>query len=189
MNPFFSITTPTLQRESLKECCASVDIQTYTDWEHIVMIDAERVNESMIISCDRANRRFAQCLHPHHNYGNTCRHNAWTITNGVYLLYLDDDNWLFDKHVLGEIADYLLSAPQWAIFPIFRHGSLFFNDPPGLCMTDTANVVVRREIGRWPDMPDYTADGHWVEALKKYPYEAHPDSRPIVMMPKSNEGK
>jgi len=48
MMPFFSIITPTIQRESLKECCASVDIQTYPDWEHIVMIDAAKVNESMI---------------------------------------------------------------------------------------------------------------------------------------------
>lgn len=153
------------------------------------MMDRPKIDERIVLLTDHRNRRFAQCIRPHMNYGNTCRHNARSLTQGSYLLYLDDDNWLADERVLEDVAYALIDSPQWAIFPILRHGSIFFNDPPGLCQTDTANVVVRREIGQWPDIPDYTADGHWVESLKKYPYDAYPDFRPIIVMPKSNEGK
>jgi hypothetical protein len=107
------------------------------------------------------------------------------------LIHLDDDNFIADDRVLQDLSMILDGCDEyWAIVPIMRHGRKFFNDPPGLCMTDTANVVVKREIGRWPDIPDYTADGHWVEGLKaKYPYAAYPDMRPIVVMENSSEGR
>jgi hypothetical protein len=84
----------------------------------------------------------------------------------------------------------LAGNPDWAIFPIHRHGSYFFNDPPGLCMTDTLNVVVKREIGRWPDIQAREADGHFVEALKaSHPnYASFPHFRPIGVMEYSSNG-
>lgn len=194
MKPYFSILTPSLQRESLLRCCESVNKQTFVgQWEHIIFLDVAEINEKMFCAIQHPNRRVMQCDFPHRNYGNTCRGKAWDHATGEYLVMLDDDNALYDDKVLEDIHAALngplFDPPDWAIFPIHRHGQIFFHDPPGLCMTDTANVVVKREIGRWPDIPDYTADGHWVEGLKKYPYLAFPAFRPIVFMPKSSEGK
>lgn len=193
MEPFFSIITPSLQRESLLRCCESVNRQSFKDWEHIVMLDVADVNDRIFCAIQHPNRRVMQCDYPHRNFGNTCRHKAWEYTTGTYLIGLDDDNALYDEWVLDSIHKHLngplFGQPEWGIFPIHRHGTVFFHDPPGLCMTDTANVVVKREVGRWPDIPDYTADGHWVEGLKQYPYLAFPAHRPIVFMPKSSEGK
>lgn len=189
----FSIVTPTLQRESLVRCCESVDAQSLKDgWEHIVMVDCEEIDKDIFAKIDHPQRWVYQCEKPHRNYGNTCRHNAWEKATGTYLVMLDDDNVLNGPFALASIAEHLETAgyPDWAIFPIVRHGWYFFNDPPGLCMTDTLNAVVKREIGRWPDIPDYTADGHWVEALKaKYPYVAFPNTQPIGIMERSNQGK
>jgi hypothetical protein len=57
-------------------------------------------------------------------------------------------------------------------------------------MSDTGNIVVKREIGRWPDGPEYTMDGIWIDALKaKYQYQAFPDALPIIIMEHSSEGK
>ena len=189
--PKFSIICPTLQRESLVRCCESVVSQTFTDWEMLVQIDDEIIDQELWARINPTRRIWAQeCGTRHNNYGNTCRHLAWERATGEWLFYLDDDNWLVDSSVLENMAASLEGVKHWAIFPILRHGSWFFNEPPGLCMTDTANVVVRREIGRWPDGPEYTMDGIWVEELKKkYPWIAFKHFRPIVVMPKSNEGR
>lgn len=110
------------------------------------------------------------------------------LAEGEYLLYLDDDNFLADDSVLADLNEVLTG--DFAVFPILRHGQVFFSDPPRCCHADTANIVVRREIGRWPDIPEYTADGIWIDALvKNYKYQSFPGFRPIVIMPKSSEGR
>jgi hypothetical protein len=193
VTPYFSIITPSLQRQSLLRTCESVNTQTFKKWQHVVALDVAILDEELFRRIDHPQRFVYQCDYPHRNYGNTCRHKAWEFATGEYVLGLDDDNWLDGNRVLEDIHSALtgplFDPPDWAIFPIMRHGQRFFHDPPGLCMTDTANVVARREIARWPNVPDYTADGHLVEGLKKYPYMAFPMFRPIVVMPKSSEGK
>jgi hypothetical protein len=54
---------------------------------------------------------------------------------------------------------------------------------------DTGNIVARRDIARWPDIPDYASDAIWVEGLKKYPYKAFPDALPIMIMEKTSFGE
>lgn len=190
MTPLFTIITPSLQRESLIECCESVNSQTNTSWQHIVQCDCLELNGSLIERIKHPQREIYCCGVQHKNYGNTCRYLAWKKAISPWIIMLDDDNSLAHDRVLAQLSKVLTEDIQWAIFPILRFGHVFFNDPPGLCMTDTLNVVARREIARWPNIPDYTADGHWVEVLKeKYPYAAFPDFLPIGIMEKSNEGK
>lgn len=188
--PRFSIITPTLQRESLIECCASVDSQTLNDqWEHIVMIDATKPDLHLIAQISHPQRKVLCCGVRHNNYGNTPRRMAWAISRGDYCCFLDDDNELASPQTLSQIAKALKNNPDFAIFPILRHGQLFFNDPPGLCLTDTLNVIVKREFAQWPAIDDYVADGIWVEALKAaYSYEAFPNALPIGIMEKSSLG-
>jgi len=182
-----SIITPTIQRESLIRTCQSVNEQTFTDWQHIVMVDCPQMDIELLKKLTHPNRIFKLCDAPHKNFGNTCRHNAWEMATGEYILYLDDDNYLMDNKILEDIAP-LLTGP-WCLFPIFRHGSRFYNDPPRLCQTDTANFIVKKEFGRWLNITNYEADGLLVESLKQYPYRAFPNFRPIVNMPASNGGK
>ena len=136
-------------------------------------------------------RRIIDFPTPHKNYGNTCRHEAWKQAKGKWVIFLDDDNVMAHGQALQDIATALWNIEEkWAIFPIMRHGRRFFYDPPGCCYVDTANMVIRREIGQWPDGPEYTMDGIFCDQLKaKYPYAAFPDVKPIIVMEKSNEGK
>lgn len=185
-----SLITPSIQRESLRRCCESVDRQSYPDWEHIIQIDSNVIDYDLQHSISHPKRSIGWCLTHHNNYGNTCRRLAWKHANGDWILYLDDDNYLADDHILGDIALCLSTVPHWAIFPIMRHDQRFFHDPPGNCLVDTANMVIRREIAQWPDGPEYTKDGLFSEELKsQYPYVAFPDMRPIVIMETSNRGK
>jgi glycosyltransferase involved in cell wall biosynthesis len=185
----FTIITPTLQRSSLVRTCNSVDSQSYSDWQHIVMVDRAKLDRALLAGIHHPQRSVIKCPVPHHNYGNTCRHNAWELATGDYCLMLDDDNYLTDDKILEDIAASLEDRPHWALFPILRRGKLFFHDPPGLKVTDTANVVVRREIARWPDILEYAADARWVEGLKAYPHKSLPDFRPIVDMPIQSKGR
>lgn len=186
----FSIITPTIQRDSLRRCCASVDRQSYSEWEHIVMVDDNVLDRNLLSSLRHQNRSFGMSMKRHANFGNTPRHNAWRRATGDWVIYLDDDNYLADDHVLGDLAVTLSTVPYWAVFPIRRHDHLFFNDPPGNCAVDTANMVIRREIAQWPEGTDYTMDGLFCEELRaKYPYTAFPQMRPIIVVEASNHGE
>ncbi len=193
--PFWSIISPTLQRESLITTCRSIDRQTFTSWQHVVALDCspEDINQPLIDQLQHPQREFFCCGQRFNNFGNTPRHMAWEKATGIWQLIVDDDNTIKDNRILETVAKALETAgrPDWAVFPIYRHGQIFFNDPPGLCQSDTANIVVKREIGRWPDGPEYTMDGIWIEALKvSHPnYKTFPNHRPIVSMPYSSEGK
>lgn len=186
----FSIITPSVQRESLYKCVESVNSQTHKDWQHVVILDVATINESMFRAIDHPQRIVMQCDYPHRNGGNTCRHNAWTYATGEFHYFLDDDNYLATPTVLEELAAVLEGIEeQWAIFPIYRHRSLFFFDPPKPCYFDTGNAVARREIARWPDIPDYASDAVWLNGLKeKGPYKSFPSLPPVMVMPGTSFG-
>lgn len=186
----FSVITPTLQRESLLRTCASIDSQSHTDWQHVVMIDCDTVNEDILTKISHPQRLVLQCPSPHRNFGNSCRRNAWEHTKGDYVLHTDDDNFLADENIFKDMAHVLKdSEKDWALFPILRHGQWFYTDPPRTCHVDTANMVIRREFAQWPDGPEYTMDGIFCERLvRDHEYDAYPHFRPIVVMPSSSEG-
>lgn len=165
----YSIITPTLNRPSLEACIESVKSQTHKDWEHIIEVDSPRTN----------------------NFGNTPRHRAWTRATGDYVIYLDDDNFFSRPNALADIDFCLMgdNYPDWAIFPILRFGRPFCCLPPGNCRTDSANMVIKREIGQWPEGPEYTMDGLFCDQLKsKFAYSAFPLIEPIITVPVQGKG-
>jgi glycosyltransferase involved in cell wall biosynthesis len=187
----YSVVTPTICRPSLARLCASVDIQTQPDWEHLVVIDVPRDQMSReqqkVLSSitSKQNRTFAYCDKKHNNYGHTCRHQIWERAKGDYILYVDDDDYLADENVLKTLDS--VTAP-WAVFPMLRHGQFFLGLPPGICKTGTGMFIHKREIGRWPNTNEYEADGAFVEELKRgYCYQVV-DSAPLVVQPKSSCG-
>lgn len=190
--PMFTLVTPSLQRQSLIRCCDSVDIQSYTSWQHVIVLDVETRDEELLEKIAHPQRLIIQCGTPHRDFGNTCRRNAWHAAEGDNLAWVDDDNEMAHPDALRDMEKVLRGSTfEFSLFPIMRHGAWFFNDPPGLCMTDSANLVVRRDVGQWPDMRDYCADGHFAEALKvKYPnYGSFPNVAPIISVPVSSQGR
>lgn len=183
----FSIITPSLDRESLKQCCESVDSQTFSSFEHIIAFDG--IPKRVIPRGDEKRKYFS--FRETHQWGNYQRHSAWKYAKGDYAIFLDDDNFLAHPDALKDIATRLEFAgnPAWGLFPIMRHGSIFLHDPPGMCMTDTANLVIRREFAQWPDTEVREADGMMADRLKsEYPYVSFPDCPPIIIMEHSSNG-
>lgn len=186
-NPFFTLITPTLQRESLVQCCTSISDQTCKSWQHVVMVDCAELNIPLLRSIEHPQRRIFKCPVPHINGGNTCRHNAWAKAVGKWCYFVDDDNFLADNRVLEDIAEVLAYvADQWAIFPIERLSGRFYTDPPRSCHVDTLNFILRKEIAQWPDTDAYGSDGILIDDLmaRGIPYAAFPDFRPVGIIPK-----
>ncbi len=191
MRSFFTIVTPTVMRPSLAQACSSIDEQSFLSWQHLVMIDSTDIDDELMFSLAHPKRQFIQCDKPHRNTGNTCRHNAWDHASGTWHIFLDDDNFLNGPRVLEEIAEVLRGqerAIQWALFPIQRHGSRFYFDPPEPCYFDTGNAVVHNDFAQWPDIPDYASDAVWLQQFKSLPYLAFPNFQPIMVMPGTSFG-
>lgn len=163
----FTLLTPTIGRESLVRCCRSVDEQTYPHWQHIVVFDAEDAAE-LPEELRRENRLVLASGGRNHDVGNRCRHLAYGSIEGDYVLHLDDDNYLLHPRVLEGLNRELRGEP-WAVCPILRFGEYFFHDPPGRRRTDQAQLVYRPRVrgrpARFPDVPDYDADGQFCQWL------------------------
>ena len=192
MPPFVTLITPSLQRKSLQSCVASVNRQSFTNWQHVIAVDAEEC-ENWVSELDCFPRRKVICCGKRYNdFGNTPRRLAWEHATGERVIFLDDDNRFVDHGALQRIYDYLKRDPEVkvALFPILRHGVRFLDLPPGLCHTDSANFVLRREIAQWPDIRNYTADGIFIERLvAEHGYISFPDCAPIITVPISSEGQ
>lgn len=185
--PYFSIITPSLMRPSLVATCDSIDSQTFRDFEHIVQLDVETIDNLIFARIDHPQRWVFQCERPHRDGGNTCRRLAWEKSTGIYQWCVDDDNTVADERILEDMADALECAgrPDWGLFSITRLGLRFYADPPRSCHVDSMNVVIKREFAQWPDTDSYCSDGILVDGLieRGIPYAAFPDHRPIGVIP------
>ena len=189
-----SIITPSLARPSLRDCCHSVDIQLGAEWEHIIAFDCAEadLDSDLMFSLAHPCRQFLSTGRRYGHYGNAARRLAWEKATGDFVLHLDDDDRLYRPDALADICHALLldHLPDWALFPIHRHGSPFLLLPPGMCRTDTANMVIRRDLACWPDTEIREADGLLADHLSShYAYSAFPDMQPIVLKERSSNGQ
>ncbi|MDE2105682.1 MAG: glycosyltransferase family 2 protein [Patescibacteria group bacterium] len=188
-----SIITPSLCRPSLRDCCHSVDIQLGAEWQHIVCFDLpeSEIDSDLMFSLAHPCRTFLSTGQRYGHYGNHARWLAWEKATGAYCCFLDDDNTLARPDALADISACLVRDhfPDFAIFPIHRHGSVFFHVPPRMCFTDSANLCVKTKIGRWPDIEMREADGYFADQLtSSYAYSAFPDVEPVIRMERSSNG-
>jgi len=169
-----------------------VDRQTFRDYEHVIWIDSPEIDVSLFKHICGPQREIYGSAKRHGHFGNYSRARACEKAQGEYLIWLDDDNFLANCAVLQSIDSALAGAgnPPWALFPIHRHGSQFLLEPPGMCQTDSANMVVKREIGAWPDIECREADGVLAERLKsEHEYVSFPLLPSIIVMEKSSNGE
>ncbi len=95
--PFFSIIIPTYNRASLlKRCLDSVEAQTYTHWEAIVVDNFSEDNtEEVVQSYNDSRIKYVK----NHNYGiiSVSRNKALDMAIGQWICFLDSDDWWYDK--------------------------------------------------------------------------------------------
>jgi glycosyltransferase involved in cell wall biosynthesis len=110
MNPLVSIIIPTYNRAHLvRETLDSVQIQTYENWECIIVDDGS-IDETlkMIKKYELKNKKFKIYSRPaSKNKGaNSCRNYGVEQSNGEYLIFLDSDDILKNDCVQGRIETF-----------------------------------------------------------------------------------
>lgn len=176
--PRFSIITPTLLRESLRQTCRSIDDQPFKDYEHIVCYDGDlnaldERKTKLVLDISGINRVITSTGKRIRDFGNTPRHVGGEHATGDYLAYLDDDDYYLEN-ALGKLDKALRACgnPDFGVFSCHRHGLEFFHFPPGCCMTTSCQWTHKRTIKGerilWPvEFNDYLSDGMFLEKLKK----------------------
>jgi glycosyltransferase involved in cell wall biosynthesis len=96
-SPLVSIITPTWnRRELLKQCVASVQAQTFTNWEHVVVDDgSDDGTEEILQALAAENSRVRYCKREGDKRGaNVCRNQGLRKSRGEFVIFLDSDDLL-----------------------------------------------------------------------------------------------
>jgi glycosyltransferase involved in cell wall biosynthesis len=109
MNPFFSIIIPAYNREHLiEETINSVINQTFDNWECIVVDDGSTDNtKHVILSLSEKDQRI-KYIYQENAERSAARNNGIRNANGVYICFLDSDDFYLNNH-LENLCDSILS--------------------------------------------------------------------------------
>jgi len=119
--PFFSVIVPAHNSELyLARCLASVERQTFMDYELIVVCDNCRDNTAGV-----ANFYTDKVIITEHGMDGMARNAGIDAAAGRWILFLDDDDWWIHEYVLSEIhkvADRYGSALDMVTFDFIWKG-------------------------------------------------------------------
>lgn len=162
----FTIITPTILRDTLDRTCRSIEEGTHTDWQHIVIIDKPLDKPLFPRHLLHPRREWIMCGIRHNNRGNWCRHSAYPLIKGDYVLYLDDDDYYVNDCLA--VLNYSIFGEDWGVFPTELHGNYLFRHVPGLCNTASCQwyhkPVIKGVQMRWPGpLSEAGQDGRLVD--------------------------
>ena len=196
-----SIITPTILRTTLTKCIESVAMQSYQDYEHILVVDRPDtvIPENPEWMSPRI--RWVMCGRHHNNYGNTPRRLGVQAALGEYITYLDDDDlYLMDSSIGGAMRSLEKQGwPVWGCVQMVvnydKRPAVFTGMPPvrgkvGSCMIWHRRVMLDGAMPMFPDSKEYTADGIFAEELAaKYGNPAILSDEPVVCVSGVGGGK
>lgn len=196
-----SIITPTILRTTLARTIKSVLSQTFTDYEHLIVVDRAETVPPDNPDLHNEHTRYIMCGMGHNDYGNTPRNHAGNGALGEYICYLDDDDYYIDCNVLNGIMRRMEDGgwPIWGILPlkfVFEDGNsrVMIGTPVQRGNCGTGHIVHKREVNgeqvRFPARPEYDADGYFVEDMKKrYGDPLQLGSEPLIVVNGASRGK
>jgi len=190
MKPFFSIITCTKNSERyLRQNIDSVTSQTFKDYEHIFIDGKSNDNTLMLINeYFRGNDKVGKFSYPPRGISNAFNHGI-DHSSGKFLIFLNSDDYLCDRHVLNNIYSFLNTNPDldWiygkicevngkntamGIFPkykVFHRNNYFllkfFNYIPHQAVI--INKVIFEEYGKFDEHIKYMMDyEYWLRIGK-----------------------
>ncbi len=143
-NPTFSIIVPVYNVEQyLEECIESILVQTYKDFE-LLLIDDGSTDSSWDI-CDRysANDARIKAIHKQNAGVSVARNDGIEKAKGTYITFIDSDDWIesnYLERILAEIEDYdiLFFGCTWH----YEDGTVRSLCPPAtLCRTNIYSSI------------------------------------------------
>ncbi|WP_026459327.1 glycosyltransferase family 2 protein [Schaalia vaccimaxillae] len=175
--PFISIIIPVYNAEKyLRFCLSSIEEQTFTDWEVILVDDGSSDSSPRI--CDEYSDRDARfrTFHQLNSGTSAARNTALRACTGVYVTFMDNDDWWLDSTCLERVASCLSDRPV----DLLWHMSCR-SDASGSQVLDTGSTtfsdVVRRlsvEDGiRFVVDHDLTTSAVWTKVVRRSLIDEH----------------
>lgn len=118
MAPFFSIIIPCCNVEPyVRECLESVIMQSFTDWECLVVIeDSTDRTEQIAREICTTHNQFTIITEPRSGSPATPRNTGLKSARGDYIIFLDGDDFLIEN-TLAEIAAKIKEHPNADLYP------------------------------------------------------------------------
>ena len=171
MTPFFSVIVPAHNSAAyIKKCLGSVKMQTFKDYELIVVCDncQDNTGEIALGYADKV-------ITTNHGMDGLARNAGIDAAKGKWLMFLDDDDWWIHEYVLEECYRTIKTMPVPAEMLLFDF--IWRNHPehkPGYYRQKVDNVniavwskVFKRELigdTRFPDIP-FTSDKPFMDEI------------------------
>lgn len=117
MEPLFSIIIPTYNRAFiLAETIKSIENQTFTDWEVLVIDDGSKDNTKQII--DEISKRQNKIKYHYqvNSERSVARNYGASLAIGEYLLFLDSDDFFKEDHLQNIYKEIILRKKPVALF-------------------------------------------------------------------------
>jgi glycosyltransferase involved in cell wall biosynthesis len=116
MNPKVTVITPTTGSSQLYDAAKSVNKQTYSNVEHIVVIDKPEKSDSVFKSL----REFKSIIvnvpynTGHSGYNGHRIYGAFSyLVDGDFICFLDEDNWFEENHI-ETLVNTIKAGSKWA---------------------------------------------------------------------------
>jgi glycosyltransferase involved in cell wall biosynthesis len=116
MKPLVTVITPTTGNRQLYDVLKSVYRQTYSNIEHIVVVDGPQYSKVVNGMIEGSQSLLLQLPYNtgHSQYNGHRIYGAMSyIANGDYLCFLDQDNWYEDNHI-ESLVDVIQQGNDWA---------------------------------------------------------------------------
>ena len=168
--PFFSVIVPAHNSaEYIRKCLHSVKMQTFKDYELIVVCDNCQ-DDTAQVALGYADR----VITTKHGMDGLARNAGIDAAKGKWLMFLDDDDWWIHEYVLQEVFDviYSIVPVQMVLFDFIwkdapPHKSTYY-----VQTIDNVNIAVwskafsRELIGdtRFPAIP-FTSDAPFMDEI------------------------
>ena len=110
--PFFSVIVPAHNSEKyLSRCLESVKMQTYKDYELIVVCDACTDGTATVA------RKYAdRVIETNHGMDGLARNAGIDAAEGGWIMFMDDDDWWIHEYVLEEVYNAVYAIDMYGLF-------------------------------------------------------------------------
>ena len=169
--PFISIIIPVYNAEKyLRLCLSSVEKQTFTDWEVLLVDDGSSDSSPQI--CDEYSHRDERfrTFHQQNSGTSAARNVALRECRGTYVTFMDNDDWWLDPTCLENVASSLTEHPVdllWHMSCRSDESGSRVLDVEATTFSETVRQLTAEDAIHFVIDHDLTTSAVWTKVVKR----------------------